>query len=357
MEYSGDITINGSLEGNAIDLPDITQNLNDTDGSESLAIAISGIPDGVIVSDGNGNSFTATEGNNEADISDWDLSGLTVQSPEGSPDFELQIESTATESSNGDTETSTISLSIEMEDQVIQGTSGAEDLQGAGGDDSLMYNADNTWSGPVAHNTETGENVSLAGKNSSSDVFDGGEGYDTIEGTAGNDALFLDDGISSFASGSQARIQDVEEINMGAGDDIVDMTSNNYTYDQGIIVNGGDGDDVIWTSTGDDVINGGAGNDSMYGGDGSDTLTFLAQQGNDIVDGGSGDSWTDTLQLEGFSGQNHEDGWTLVLNDGSSIESTDDLNGELFLSQDAGGTITFDQGGSIDFDNIEKIVW
>ena len=247
-------------------------------------------------------------------------------------------------------------LAVE-EDKVVEGTVGAEDMQGGSGDDTLMYNADSTWSGYSAHNVETGENVGIAGSNRSNDVFDGGDGHDTIEGTAGDDTLFLDDGFSDFASTKQARIQDVEEINMGDGNDIVDMTSSTYTYDQGIAVNGGDGNDTIWTSTGDDQINGGAGNDSMYGGDGHDTLTFLAHQGSDVVDGGEGGSWTDTLELGGFDGQGSEDGWTLSLNDGSTVTSTDELNGEMLLSGDAGGTISFDDGGSIDFENIEKIVW
>ncbi len=240
---------------------------------------------------------------------------------------------------------------------IIQGASGAEDLQGGAGGDTLHYNSDGTWSGYSAYNVETGDKEALAGYNRSSDVFDGGDGHDTIEGTSGDDALFLDDGISSFASGSQARIQNVEEINMGDGNDIVDMTSSKYTYDQGVEVSGGDGDDIIWTSTGNDKIDGGAGNDQLFGGEGNDVLTFLAHQGNDIVDGGEGGAWTDTIELNGFDGQSAQEGWTLSLNDGSSVTSTDELNGEIVLSGDAGGTITFDDGGSIDFENIEKIVW
>ena len=254
-----------------------------------------------------------------------------------------------------------VSVFLEISDPVhgitVQGTVGAENLQGGDGDDTLIYNSDSIWNGNKAHNVETGENAGLAGHNRSSDVFDGGDGHDTIQGSSGDDALFLDDGISSFASGSEARIQNIEEIDMGDGNDIVDMTSSKYTYDQGITVHGGDGDDVIWTSTGNDQIDGGAGNDKLFGGDGDDTLTFLAHQGNDIVDGGSGMAWTDTINLDGFSGEFHEVGWTLTLDNGSSIQSTDDNAGEILLSHDASGTITFDDGGSIDFENIEKIVW
>lgn len=126
------------------------------------------------------------------------------------------------------------------------------------------------------------------------------------------------------------------------GDDVIEGTALN---------------DEIHGLSGDDVINAGEGDDVVFGGDGSDTLTFLAHQGNDVVDGGEGGSWTDTLHLDGFEGHSSEDGWTLTLDDGSTVTSTDDLNGEMVLSGDASGTITFDEGGSVDFENIEKIVW
>jgi hypothetical protein len=64
----------------------------------------------------------------------------------------------------------------------------------------------------------------------------------------------------------------------------------------------------------------------------------------------------DTIELGGMDGGSYSDesSWTISLSEGN-IESNDE--GELVLSGDAGGTITFDDGGSIDFENIEKIVW
>jgi len=346
-------------DASAIELPDITSTLTDVDGSETLTLEISAIPDGAVLTDGKGgNSFTATSGNNTVDVSGWNLNDLTVTPVKGSPDFNLQVTATSTETSNGDTASTVQSISIEIADQVIQGTVGTENLQGAGGDDTLNYNADGTWSGRyAAYNVETGEKVSLSDDNRSSDVFDGGDGYDTILGTDGDDALFLDDSYSGFVDGAEARIQNIEEIDMGAGDDIVDMTSNTYTYDQGIIVKGGEGNDTLWTSTGDDTLIGGTGNDSMYGGAGSDIFVFGANEGNDTVDGGTGGGWTDVIQLSGFSDSDSQQGWTLTLDDGSTISSTDEDANEILLSDDASGTITFDDGSTIEFDGIEKIVW
>lgn len=141
---------------------------------------------------------------------------------------------------------------------------------------------------------------------------------------------------------------------MGGGDDIVDMTSNSYSYDQGVIVDGGTGDDVLWTSTGDDTLKGGEGDDSLFGGDGNDTFIFGLDEGSDTVDGGAG--WTDTVQLEGVTGDSQQ-GWTLSLDNGSTVLSTDESASEMLLSDDASGSITFDDGGTVVFDNIEKIVW
>ncbi|MBL4802023.1 MAG: tandem-95 repeat protein [Emcibacter sp.] len=341
--------------GVAMDLPDISLALTDLDASETWALGISDIPDGAVLSDGNGNSFTATSGNNSVDVSSWSHNDLTVTPAEGSPDFNLQVTVTSTEGSNGDTATTSHTISVEIADQVIDGTVGSDDLQGAGGDDVLNYSVDGTWTGYNAHNVETGKNVALSGSNRTTDVYDGGDGYDTLLGTSGDDTLFLHDDISSYASGGQGRIQNIEEIDMGAGNDIVDMTSNNYTYSEGIIVKGGDGDDIIWTSNGDDSLIGGAGNDAMYGGQGSDLFIFESNEGNDTVSGG--DNWIDAIQLEGFSATDSQQGWTLTLDGGDTIQSTDEDMNEMLLSEDASGTIVFDDGGTIDFDGIEKIIW
>ena len=340
--------------GSASALPRISIGAGDFDGSESLAVSISAIPEGAVLSDG-ANSFTATAENGSVDISGWDLDNLTVQPATGSDDFALQVTTTSTDGVGGDSASTTQAINVEIADQMLEGTAGAQDIQGAGGDDTLQYNADSTWSGYAAHNVETGENVSLSGYNRSSDVFDGGSGHDVLQGTDGDDALFLDDGISDFATGEQARIQNIEEIHMGGGDDILDMTSSKYTYDEGVSVDGGEGNDTLWTSTGDDTLTGGAGNDTMFGGDGNDMFIFGSNDGSDTASGGAG--WTDTIELSGFGGSAAEQGWTLTLDNGDSIQSVDNASGEMLLSDDSAGTIVFDDGGEVAFDGIEKIVW
>ena len=149
----------------------------------------------------------------------------------------------------------------------------------------------------------TGELVMLDGKNRIADKFAGSEDANILVLTddPNGDALFVDDIFTAL--GDQARFSQIDEIRAGAGDDIVDMTSQRFTYTgSGITVYGGLGDDVIWGSNGDhilfgddgndritggsgnDIIIGGAGNDLLHGGGGSDIFCFNAHCGNDSVE-------------------------------------------------------------------------
>ena len=103
---------------------------------------------------------------------------------------------------------------------------------------------------------------------------------------------------------AQARIAKIDSIYAGAGADVIDLTSQRFEYAGGLgmVVTGGDGDDVIWASqgknllcgdggndrlvgaSGNDVLVGGAGDDAMHGGGGDDLFVFGANWGNDTVE-------------------------------------------------------------------------
>lgn len=68
---------------------------------------------------------------------------------------------------------------------------------------------------------------------------------------------------------------------------------------RGDIMNGGDGNDMIFSHGGDDVLNGGAGNDQIFGGTGDDTYIFEAGIGNDIAYE-SDDQGFDTIRVYGL---------------------------------------------------------
>ena len=162
----------------------------------------------------------------------------------------------------------------------------------------------------------TFEQVVLSGKNKLAHIFEGSTDANILILTddSNGDALFVDDIYTAL--GEQARIAQINEIRAGAGDDIVDMTSQRYAYTgEKVKIYGGLGNDTIWANkgsntlfgdggndrlvgaSGNDVIAGGSGNDSMHGGGGSDIFTFGGAFGQDTVEqlsGGSVTLWFET---------------------------------------------------------------
>ncbi len=221
----------------------------------------------------------------------------------------------------------------------LDGGSGADVLDGGAGDDQLHYSTDWVWPGYSAVDAGngpgkqgSGTTASLNGKSSNHDLFDGGDGIDTLLGSDIGEALFLDDQFSP--QGGSARIANVEVIDMAGGDDLVDLTSYTHTYGD-VTVLAGAGNDVVWTSLGNDTISGGSGNDTVRGGWGDDDLSgdegadrLYGGAGDDTVDGGTG---ADTLygddgndSLSGGAGNDLADGGT-----GNDTLSGDDGNDTL----------------------------
>ena len=435
--------------GKAIVLPEISAALTDTDGSETLTLEISGIPEGAVLSDGNGNTFTATDAENTVDVSDWDFAHLSITPPEGASDFDLEVTATSTEQSTGESATQSQTLSVDITNAASNepdDDDDDDDLSGDNDTNTVVYDneyiGDNNW-----------DNVKTGNGNDYIDVKDGGskikagnghnkvlagDGWDDVKTGKGDDIIDVGDGGSKIkagngdnritATGSEGndvttgKGDDIislgsgwDKVNSGNGDDIINVGdggseiktgdgNNQITAGDGwdevktgdgdnIIhvgdggseiktgdgnnqitatgsgdnrVDTGDGNDTItlgsgWDEVnsggGDDVISVGAGGSEIKGGGGNDTFIFEAHDAYNSVEGGFGAGWTDTIQLNGFAGQNAEQGWTLVLEEGSSISSTDNVNGEMLLSEDSSGTIVFEDGGEITFDGIEKIVW
>ena len=184
-------------------------------------------------------------------------------------------------------------------------------------DDLFFATPNGTWDsrycakhvGSVGDWTGTNELVSAAGKGRIQDLFFGSADPGTLYLTdsENGDALFLDDiytGLPEEIEENTARLFRLRKIIAGAGDDIVDMTSQRFEYTGGALtISGGDGDDVIWANggsrnslfgdagndritgaSGDDVIVGGIGNDRMHGGGGDDIFTFCDNWGIDTVE-------------------------------------------------------------------------
>ena len=97
---------------------------------------------------------------------------------------------------------------------------------------------------------------------------------------AGNDVMVLVDGFRPAPSGYQPRFADIELIQAGAGDDIVDLTSQDFAYGD-VSLEGNGGNDVLWASSGNDLLSGGVGNELFAGGTGNDTI--IGGSGRDVL--------------------------------------------------------------------------
>ena len=209
---------------------------------------------------------------------------------------------------------------------------------GIWGDDSrfsalaLHSGSKNDWAG-------THEIIIADGKGRIRNLFFGSSDPNILYLTDGEngDAIFVDDVYSDLPDGvetHQARLFQIREIRAGAGDDIVDMTSQQFEYTGGgLTIRGGGGNDVIWANkganrlfgdagndrivgaSGDDVIAGGEGDDSMHGGGGHDIFTFCGNWGTDTVE--QLESGTVTLWFASGCQENWNAG-TLAYTDGEN---------------------------------------
>ena len=254
-----------------------------------------------------------------------------------------------------------ISRGVEIEaayggsgDDLIRGSGGGNLIDGGGGDD-LIYpgmgpdyvigesgndifylEPDGIWGSEfyarnVGYEDHIGSNqsLSLAGRNRFESVLDGGDDQDTIVLTSSNDAFFLHDSLSghhesvsttvdSLSVDTTPRIVSVETIDGGDGDDLIDLTSFDYSLAATAMrLTGGLGDDIIWAGAGDDQLDGGDGDDVLFGGAGADTLAgglgidtfqFTASSGSDQIT--DFDLIDDRIQL--FALKNSSTAWGFV---------------------------------------------
>ena len=149
---------------------DIAAALNDTDGSETLALSVAGFPEGAVLVDGSGNAISITNG--VADLSNANLTGLNVTVPGNAADFQLTVTATATDSepageadtdSSDNTATTTATIDV-----VIEGGTGY-------GDDTIF----------------------------------GGAGDDVIHGNAGDDVLYGDSPAQAISGSQTVRVSDM----------------------------------------------------------------------------------------------------------------------------------------------------
>jgi Ca2+-binding RTX toxin-like protein len=212
-------------------------------------------------------------------------------------------------------------IGADVEDLV--GGSGADKLTGNGSSNHIQGgNGDDVISGGPA-GTCTSDIDILDGEGGNDkfdqsatadcgDTMNGGAGTDTVdyENRTNNLTILLDTAANDGETGEKDNIKaDVEVVLGGQGDDTITGSAN---ADE---IHGGPGNDVINAGAGNDKITGNSGNDTLNGEAGDDTFVeggvdaafnLMAAEnfgdGNDIINGGTHDgTGVDTVDYSGRS--------------------------------------------------------
>lgn len=230
----------------------------------------------------------------------------------------------------------------------LNGGSGLDILHGGSGNDSLIFTFDFI-SGPASVTNDgsygvggTGETASVTGLFGSSDVFDGGLGYDTLTLTAASDVFRLwDPATTGHPDATPLRLIDVEEIRAGAGNDVIDLTDPNHSYGD-IKIYGEAGNDTIWSSAGNDMLDGGDNDDFIYGGVGNDHL--IGGNGGDVLRGGPNGSVSGVFQSVTYDKDFSDDTVFPPLIEKQQLQHMETLGiapGDLSIDYDTTATLTF----------------
>ena len=157
--------------------------------------------------------------------------------------------------------------------------------------------------GPARVFGDTGHDLIVTGRHD--DQIGGGRGNDILLGGDGNDELHGGMGVDGIAGGGGD-----DTIRGGKGADIVlgdgpdfwpqppavdEMSAVDYLVDLGNLsfghdyIEGGAGDDQIYSGHGNDVVFGGAGDDTINSADGNDIV--VGGGGDDLLSTGRGNDW------------------------------------------------------------------
>ena len=169
------------------------------------------------------------------------------------------------------------------ENGILIGTNGIDTLSGEGGDDILIGNGSND----LLLGGDGNDTFLVSGLNDGFDTVNGGAGFDRILGGEEDDLI----GLSRFTGDDT-----VEEIDGGAGENIIRGTSSRSVLDfsETTLTNiarieGGGSNDTITGSSADDTILGSGGSDLQDGGGGDDAFLFVGSNiGFNRITGGTG---------------------------------------------------------------------
>ncbi|HET7202175.1 MAG TPA: calcium-binding protein, partial [Steroidobacteraceae bacterium] len=169
---------------------------------------------------------------------------------------------------------------------------------------NALGGADNVFIGNLSGTDVTEVDVNLA---ATGGAGDGQADNVFVNGTSADDIILLAGDASGIAvlglaaqvnvTGTEAAL-DTITVYGHAGADVIDAT-NVAGGAVKLVLDGGDGDDVILGSAGDDVIIGGAGNDVLIGGGGNDVIIGGGDDDVIIQDFVAGAGTDDQIDLSG----------------------------------------------------------
>ena len=302
----------------------ILAELADRDGSETLSVVISGVPEGAVLSSG------SNLGGGNWNVAPTALSGLTLTPPlHDSNDFTLTVSATSKERNGGDQTTTTQTLNVTVEaaadlpeldadfssvsvslmqlgdDWIVVGGDGENTISGAQSDDVIQGDSIGLDLGVVLADLDGSEifevdilglpdNVSLSA----------GEKLLSGRWRLGEDDL---DGLRVIGAEEDLALEIIaraEDTDPDTGEiDSIETDARPLSVSVGAIgaadlIAGDDGNDILYGMIGDDQLFGEEGSDQLFGGIGNDVLT--GGVGNDYLDGGDG---IDTVYYAGaFAG-------------------------------------------------------
>jgi Ca2+-binding RTX toxin-like protein len=167
---------------------------------------------------------------------------------------------------------------------VILAAAGSDCLIGNDGNDVLFDGTGND----TVHGGPGADHV-VAAADAADDVYDGGEGRDTLDYSAAARSVTVDLG-NAIADGGDTghdQIANFEDVVGGSGSDHIIAGSTPVSMD------GGTGNDCLEGGAGNDTISDGAGCDTVRAGGGDDRVLAAADEANDSYSGGAGQDQLD----------------------------------------------------------------
>jgi Ca2+-binding RTX toxin-like protein len=239
-------------------------------------------------------------------------------------------------------------------------TAGQDVIEEIGGADTLVFAGGITFNQVASGLMKSGNDLVLRVNGSTAnqvtlrDFFLGGDNLvETIAFETGGQltaaqifgafGLAVPTPAAAFEDTIQGSTGDDAALNGAAGNDLLQGGNGND------VLFGDAGSDRLEGGNGDDILDGGAGNDTLVGGRGDDTYIFAAGSGQDVIDNSGGGA--DTLHFEGISFNQvasglMKSGNDLVLNVSGGSDKVTIRN--WFLGGDyVVDTITFASGGQL----------